>query len=342
MKKLLSVAAVAVALCSLMVSCASKEAVVESAVEEPAAIVHPRSYTFDMIDSGDSIQVPKNEYGPNYQYYGHLWKLAKKDRPLKNDTVIFHIKGVSDTDLPALQAEVVDSSATAGYWKILTSSADQSKVIAENIKAGEPFEAELTYILAEDSVAAFDLVIFYDEVVGKSAKITFERVVESTDTTKEVPEEEHVAHRDVAVEKVAAFFEIAPRHPWVNNAFDTSVTDGYQSAINLVPSIYTEDTLPKAGDTMTVTWKGVSDTDIKTLHMRVYDNSPMCNWWMELDANGGAGAVFLEDIKAGEPFEATMEITYEADAVGSPALLVWYDLEDATDSAIIKMVRNKK
>jgi len=336
MKKLLSLAAVGLALCSLFVSCAST-----GGKEKAPASIHPREYVFDMIDAGESINVPKNQYGPNYQYYGHLWSLAKKDKPQAGDTVTFHIRGVSDIDIPALQADVVDSSAAASYWTVLSSADNQAQIVAENIVAGEPFEGELTYVLEKSSIAAFDFVIFYDEAVGKAANIKFERVCESTDTNNEVPSAPHVKDVTVEVGKVAAFFEVATNHPWVDGGFDQSVISNYQGIVDLM-TVYTPDTLPKAGDTITAHWKAKSDVDIKALHMRVFDNSPAANWWTELDANGGDGAIFVEDIKAGEPFEGELTMTYVKDAIGGAALVVWYDIGDAEPNgpATIIMVRD--
>ena len=100
MKKLLNVAVVAMALCGLMLtSCGS------TGGSGAPASVHPRSYTFDVIDGGgDTVNLVWNQYGPNYQATPFFSGLTKKDKPQAGDTVTFKMKAVSDVDLPLLLA----------------------------------------------------------------------------------------------------------------------------------------------------------------------------------------------------------------------------------------------
>lgn len=337
MKKLLSFAATALALCGLMVSCASSGSSEKSGA--PASI-HPRSYTFDLIDGGsDTINLVWNQYGPNYQATPFFDKLVKTDKVQAGDTVTFKAKATTDVDLPLLLAYPVSTSPN---WTPM----GETIAVAENVKAGETFEIDVTFVTTAKQGTNFALCMQYDNAdqevkTGGPCVLTLERVCESTDTSNEVPAAPHVSHMEIELEKVAAFFEIATNHPWVNGSQDMSVISNYQGVCDLM-SKYNADDLPKAGDTLKITWKAASDVDISAIHMRIIDNSPAANWWTELDANGGGGAVFIENVVAGEPFEGEMEMTFERDAIGGVALCIWYDIGDANPDgpAIIKLVRN--
>lgn len=72
---------------------------------------------------------------------------------------------------------------------------------------------------------------------------------------------------------------------------------------------------PLAGDTIDVTLKGVSDNDVALLYVNVVDTSAAYSYWGVLNAN--ADSYFIENIVAGQPFEATFSMPLEKDMKGN-------------------------
>lgn len=336
MKKFMNVAVVALALCGLMLtSCGST-----GGSKGAAASTHPRTYTFDIIDGGaDVLNLQFNSYGPNYQCTPFFTNLVKKDKVQAGDTVTFKMKATTDVDLPLLLAY---PCSTSPAWTPLDDGDMDARVIAKDVKAGETFDVDVTWVLAGKMGADFALCIQYDNVeqevkTGGPCKLTLERVCESTDTTKEVPETPHNPYVEVDLGKYAAFLEVATNHPWVNGVQDMSVISNYEAGPE-VTNAYGDD-LPKAGDKMHLTWKAVSDTDIALMHVRLVDRSAAANWWKELEPTS-EGTVMIENIKAGEPFTVDMELTFAEAPVAQVNLCIWYDVGDAEGPAIFKVVKD--
>lgn len=341
MKKLLNVAAVALALCGLMLtSCGS------TGGKSDAASTHPRSYTFDVIDGGsDVLNLVFNTYGPNYQCTPFFTSLVKKDKPQAGDTVTFKMKATSDVDLPLLLAY---PCSTSPNWTGLDDGNEDARVFAKDVKAGETFEAEITWVLSAKMGADFALCMQYDnesqEVkTGGPCKLTLERICESTDTTKEVPETPHVTEVTCDLGKYSAFTEVKTNHPWINGAQDMSIISNYECTPEVTRAW--GDDLPKAGDTCHVVYKAVSDIDIAVVYIRPVDCSAAANWWKELGVEPGEGEdwnkyVFASDIKAGEPFEVNYDFQFGADAIAQVNFCIWYDIGDAEGPAIWKIVKD--
>lgn len=348
MKKLLSVAAMALAMALAFTSCASS-----GAKSEGSGIPHPRSYVLDVIDGGETLNLVWNQYGPNYQVTPFFTSLLKKDKPQAGDTVTFKMKAVSDVDLPLL---LCYPCSTSPSW---TNLADESFVMAENVKAGEAFECEVTVVLTQKMGADFALCMQYDnedqEVkTGSSCVLTLERVCESTDTAAESGAAAPVGPQTINVEiqKYAALCQIETNHPWVNGAQDMSVIANYQATPEVTAAA--GDYEAKAGDTLVVTWKAVSDTDIAKLYCRPVDCSAAANWWTELinpiwgeedDTTAMDEQMLLaENIVAGEPFEVTKTYVLEKDVIAQINLCLWYDCDPENPKlpgpALIKLVRD--
>ena len=84
MKKILCVATMLMTLALVLTGCASGGGKKDAG---PVS-VHPRSYTFDVIDGGsDTLNLVFNSYGPNYQVTPFFTPLVKKDKPQAGDTV---------------------------------------------------------------------------------------------------------------------------------------------------------------------------------------------------------------------------------------------------------------
>lgn len=339
MKKLVSISAIAVALCGILLSsCASG-----SKAEVGPSIPHPRDYVFDVYDAGETLKLVYNQYGPNYQVEAFFTPLVKKDKPQAGDTVTFRMKATTDVDLPLLLAYPHSSSPS---WTNLTGEA---YTIAENVKAGDTFELELTCVLSTNAGGNFGLCIQYDnpeqEVkTGGPCVLTLERVCESTDTTKEGAAAPHNPNVTVAVEKYSALTEIATNHPWVNGAQDMSVISNYQATPDFTNAFAGE--LPVAGDTVHITWHAVSDVDIAQIYCRLVDCSPDANWWKELNTSEAGFSedkfIMIRDIKAGEVFDVDFSLPVEISPKSQVNFCMWYDIGDANPDgpALIKFVRD--
>ncbi|MCR4735747.1 MAG: hypothetical protein K5829_12170 [Treponema sp.] len=339
MKKLVSLSAVAVALCGLLLSgCASSDAKSSGPVS-----VHPRSYTFDVIDGGEVLSLVYNQYGPNYQVTPFFTSLVKKDKPKAGDTITFKMKATTDVDLPVL---LCYPCSTSPSW---TNLLGESLTMAENVKAGDTFECELTFVLTADVGGDFALCMQYDnpeqEVkTGGPCKLTLERVCESTDTTKEVPSTPHNPNVTVPIEKYSALTEIATNHPWVNGAQDMSVISNYQANPDFTAAF--GDDLPIVGDTVHITWHAVSDVDIAQIYCRLVDCSSAAGWWKELNKSDSGYVedkfIMIKDIKAGEVFDVDFSLPVEVAPTAQVNFCLWYDVGDANPDgpALIKFVRD--
>lgn len=334
MKKLLNAAAMLLGLGLVLTGCAS------GGSSKGPTSVHPRSYTFDVFDGGETLNLVFNQYGPNYQVTPYFTSFVKKDKPKAGDTVTFKMKATSDVDLPLL---LVYPGSTSPSW---TNLCDESIVFAENVVAGEPFECEATIVLTHDMGGDFILCMQYDNTdqevkTGGPCKLTLERVCESTDTTKEVPATPHVSEVTVDLSKYAAFCQIETNHPWENGVQNMAVIANYQTTPE-VTKAYGDD-FPQPGDTLHVVWKAVSDIDIERIYCRPVDCSSAANWWKELtDPDWEAQdetMTLVENVQAGVPFEASMDIVYTQAPVAQVNLCLWYEVGQGDGPAILKLVR---
>lgn len=298
---------------SIFVSCASKGPV----------SVHPRSYTFDLIDAGEVQNITFNEYGPNYQLKCDFTAFVKKDKPQVGDTVNIKALFTSNIDLPVMFGCLVDPSQAAGWWTQL----EEYTTIAENVVAGEPVELDLSFVLTKAPIEEFHFIIQYDTpdqeapAVEKPAKLTFERVCESTDVRKEVPAAPHNPYVTIDLNDACAFCEINTEHPWINGVQDMKVIENYKCRPEVTN--YWPDELPVAGDTVHLIWHAKADCDISKVIFYLIDNSEECAYWMELSSI--ENAPYIENIKAGEVFDADVEIPVLKDAVKKVSVIIQYE-----------------
>lgn len=80
----------------------------------------------------------------------------------------------------------------------------------------------------------------------------------------------------------------------------------YQNITSL-NSVFEDGELPKAGDTVTITFEGTSDTDINSpVYVTLIENRSGKNWIDLVSSNDDEKySIFAENIKANEPFSAT-------------------------------------
>lgn len=337
MKKLVSLAATLSLLGLLFTGCASTDGA-GSSKDEPVS-VHPRDYVFDIIDAGgEKVTLNYNQYGPNYEVKCDFTTLVKKDKPQAGDTVTIRMHALADSFMPVLNGCLVDTSPEVNYWLQLA----EYTTLVTDLDEGTPLDIDLCFVLSESPVSSFMFVMQYDnadqeyEKINKPVTLTLERVCESTDTRKEVPQVAHVASRTIDMNKYAAFCDIATNHPWENGQQIMSIIENYRANPE-VTNAYGDD-LPVAGDTMHIVWKGIPSNDISTLIAYIVDQSEQAAWWKELSAPVTIG----ENLVAGEPFEVDVEIPIIADAIAKVNVIIQYDVGAATPDgpSFIKAVKD--
>lgn len=108
--------------------------------------------------------------------------------PRKGDFIEVNINGISDTDLPHLNIQLIDGSEAANWWQEISTTYWPS---IKNIKAGVPFSAKLLFPVDNPPKGDVMVHFHYDGEwekewrttpdVGKAANFTFERTTESFD-----------------------------------------------------------------------------------------------------------------------------------------------------------------
>lgn len=344
MKKLLSVFTMVIVAATLFSGCASKT----QKPVEGKKIPHPRDYVLDPADITPSLELFYNSYGPNYIGTVNAWKFYKKDKPLVEDTVTVNAKITSNIDIPCFVYYLVDTSRAANFGTVLS-----KYYYVQDVKAGTPFTIKTDIELEKSSIGGFDLVFSYDgkesgldnfPKIGKAATFKFEKIDDTTDTVAEAgivpPEGPQILN--VQLERYTAFLEIATTHPVVNGSVDMSVVANYQAVPDITGAL--GDYLPRAGDTLNVTWHAVSDVDIKQVYVRPVDCSAAANWWKELidvDWDNLEQYAICKDVKAGNPFHGSVTFNITKDAMDQISLCIWYDVGDANPDgpALCKLAR---
>lgn len=350
MKKIVNFAVAALALCGLLVSCASNGGSKKADDANAPASVHPRSYVLDLADSktGTTVSLAYNEWGPNYQSNPNMdfTDFVKMDKPQAGDTITINYKFKVDKDLNVLLLGLVDGSAKANYWLNLLDPS--CLVLAENVKAGEVIEGSKEVVLANSVLGYLQAYIQYDsedtvkmgyEKVNTSSTITFMDVegVDTTDVAKETP----------------ALLADAPTGP---RSFEVNIADvakmltipvnasegkiwNYQY-IGSIADLFDFDALPAAGDTIHVFFKGKSDLTIETpVIMTIVENTAAVGWWKDLVATDNSKwQTFAEagTIVAGEEFYGEATFVLSEGATEGLSIQMYYDpYEGATGATWI-------
>ena len=209
--------------------------------------------------------------------------------PRKGDKILITGKIISDIDLPYLEAAFIDNS---NGW----TNVSWGETIAENIKAGVPYEIDHEILIREDAKGQFFLRCEYDlcwgdyenmPKVSKQAKMSFDRVNQSTDS---------YTFKETSAEK------------WVIDICDSDIGDKRSFRKEPDATLYYSDgrydalfagVFPRKGDFIELHLKGVSDTDIESLSVQPVDNSEAAGWWMDIVSNYDNRIL---NIKAGVPF----------------------------------------
>ena len=306
-----------------------------------ASAVFAETFTFDIsaAKEGTTQAFPYNQYGPNYQATPSFTHRVKSKKPVAGDTVEIYLKGTSNMDLPYIAVDLVDNSAAASYWTILTPADQQAQLAATDIKAGTPFEGHITYTLDKDVKGALVFCMRYDDNdlaaqygrVGKEAKITFEKVVESSNfaqvkTRKPKTWKVDVTQAMKLIEMQASFND------------DGSVS--WYSSVFAITELFKGD-LPIKGDKITLTYKGSTDIAIPELHLTLVENTAAVGWWRDLvsNSNDDKWYTWAKDIEPGKVFKATATIPVNVSVEEGISIQMWYAPYEGSKSCFIKFAK---
>ena len=341
MKKSLVLAALSLAFCGLLAGCASSGA---KSTSSAGKSVHPRSYVLDPADGASAVELKFNDWGQgsNYQAYFDMWSFFKVDKPQAGDTVNFKARVTADKDIPGVVVFLVDCSASAGYWNVVT---DDYYIL--DMKAGEAKDVDLAMALTKNTKGALAVCMAYDgpdhgcqdfAKVKASSIFTFEKVADTTDTATEVFGEEGAGAASHPAEAVTFDINIADAMKLVQ--FEVGDADAagnvtnYKAFINVTDCPQFEYYLPKKGDTVNFTFKGTSDADINTpVVFALVDQSEAAGWWLEVGADNW-NVPMLESAVAGEEFVATGSMTLAKDCIGGLTVFAIYDNFDGATGAL--------
>lgn len=308
----------------------------------------------DLADNegGKNIEIIFNQYGPNYQANPNLkyYSYVKADKPQAGDTVVINYKFKADKDLPVILLGLVDDSPKANYW---TNLLDPSTVVlAENIKAGEIYEGTIETVLATSAAGAFSVYLQYDS--DDSVKLGYEKLSDSSKL--ELIDVEGVDTTDAAAELAAAAsaagVEVSAE-PTGPRTFDVNITDVakmFDLAVNAsngtiwnyqficsITDLFDFDNLPKAGDTINISFKGSTDYTIEApVYMTIVENTAAVGWWKDLVATDESKFhVFAEQgtIVAGEQFTAQASFTLSESATEGLSIQMYYDNYEGAKSS---------
>ncbi|MCQ2575355.1 MAG: hypothetical protein MJ162_01330 [Treponema sp.] len=338
MKKLLGLS-LSLVLCAVLAGCASS-----GAKSTAGGSVHPRSYVLDPADGKTEAELKFNDWGSgsNYQAYFDMWSYFKVDKPLADDTVNFKARVTSDKDIPGVVVFLVDTSAAAGYWNVLT---DDYYIL--DLKAGEAKDVDIEMTLTKSTKGALAVCLAYDgpdhgcenfAKVKKSAVFSFEKVADTTDTATEVFGAEGASAASHPAGPVTFDINIADTNKLVQfevgDADENKNVQNYKAFINITESSQFQYYLPKAGDTVNFTFKGTSDANIANpVIVALVDQSEAAGWWLEVGADNW-NVTMLESATAGEEFVATGSMTLAKDCIGGLTVFAIYNASEGSSGAL--------
>lgn len=298
------------------------------------------TFVFDVTASsqGKKIAVPYNSYGPNYQANANFTPLVKGKKPKKGDTVEIYAKGTSDIDLPYIRVDLVDTSAAANYWTVLTPDSQKEQLGVTGIKAGTPFEIHMTYTLDKDVKGAIEFIMAYDDgdraaefgKVNKAATLTFEQVVKSSDFSKVKTRKPKTIKVNVA--DAIKLIEMTP-------AMDNGQIVWYQ-AIFSITELFKDD-LPIKGDKITLTYKGTTDIAIPELKLTLVENTAAVGWWRDLVADDFDSKFYTwaKDIEPGKVFNASVTIPINVSVEEGISIQMFYEPFEGSKGTFIKFAK---
>ena len=309
-----------------------------------------------VIDYCDSDTNPdgvfiKDKNSPLYTFDRKYDALFLGVLPRKGDFIEVNIQGVSDTDIPHLNIQLVDNSEAANWWQDISTTYWPS---ITNIKAGVPFSAKLLFPVDNPPKGTVMVRFHYDgdwekewrttPDVGKPVKFTFERSVKSFDLkemcaktgVKNAPK---VYNLDLADSDAGSAITIE----WDN----TDGGQGYRKIIGFRELLKGD--MPKKGDYIVFSYDMTFSEDIPYLVFQMADCSKM-NYWNQAykpdyfdfnDIKAGehiCGKAFVQ-VKDTPIYDANVQIIYDSPwqrkehpVAGTPVNISFNKAVESTDT----------
>ena len=151
---------------------------------------HPVEYILDLSEIGNFRFQNNTLYGDagksTRQVCLNFTKFIRRNKPKAGDTVRVTGILISPIDIDNLILGVIDDSVSADYWLNLSkdgiSTSEQRKIpdfVVSEIKAGEPYELNMTFPIKHDMKLRLSVQLAYGEQNGKPCKMQVLRLNDS-------------------------------------------------------------------------------------------------------------------------------------------------------------------
>ena len=271
--------------------------------------------------------------------------------PRKGDFIEVNIRGLSDTDIPHLNIQLVDNSEVVNWWQDISTSYWPS---ITNIKAGVPFSAKLLFPVDNPPKGDVMVRFHYDGEwekewrttpdVGKAAKFTFERTTSSFDRNEMcekigVKNPPKAYYLDFADSNLGSTFEI--------NWDDAEWAKCYRANLSFRNLIRGD--MPKRGDYIVYSFNFTTSTDIPYLSFQLYDGSKVNSWnqpytndymdFYNVRAGVPVKGKLITSLKDNPIFDANVQFIYDASwqnenhpSAGQPAVVSVKRMNESTNT----------
>ncbi|MBQ0002783.1 MAG: hypothetical protein KBT21_04540 [Treponema sp.] len=136
-----------------------------------AAFAQAKTYVIDLgsSQSGPSVRIEKNQYGPNYQNTNapKFTKYFAGDFPEPGDIIEVHYKITPNIDLASLTIAIIDNSPSEKYWGEISK---QYETITD-LKKDVPSEGVIVFKVVHKPTVEITVQLMYDEPVISTLKL---------------------------------------------------------------------------------------------------------------------------------------------------------------------------
>lgn len=136
-----------------------------------AAFAQAKTYVIDLgaSQSGTSVRIEKNQYGPNYQNTNppKFSKYFTGDFPEPGDIVEVHYKITANKDLPALTMALIDNSPSEKYWGEISKQYETIK----DLKKDVPVEGVIVFKVVHKPTVEVTVQLMYDDPIVSTLKL---------------------------------------------------------------------------------------------------------------------------------------------------------------------------
>lgn len=158
--------------------------------KEISTVEHPIEYILDLAEIGNFKFQNNSFYGDSgkstRQICLNFTKFIRRNKPRVGDTVRITGVLISPIDIDNLIVGIVDDSVSADYWLNLSkdglTDAAQRKISdtsVSNIKAGVPYNLDVTFKVKHKMGLRFTVQLAYGEQNGKPCKMQVQRLSKS-------------------------------------------------------------------------------------------------------------------------------------------------------------------